>query len=411
MKAQKTDRTERRGIGIAMTAFETLDFAFREQSESDYGIDAHAELIRSEQPTGQLLGIQLKSGGSYLSERCDTGFVFRTDKDHVEYWLNHALPVLVCLCDVEAKNVYWQVVTNETAISTGKGYKFVVPSTQLIDSSSRELLRKWLTPTIPATRYTICEQSDISHAAARRYSFKIVINGGATKAEVAAMVRQVTNDGIKSKYSRNCIVDSLSDLDAQVVYTFIYPTAEDYSRGAWICRSLWIDKNLVEEFRPVGFKGENVGDNIIVDWNDDYSEWSQVFSACIGSKEEYLSTILPMIDELKRLLQKVAVNLSKYKNNEINEEEFIVSTEEDLKRVYELYREGIDLPFAAPFECRDVNQKFQNLIAHLDNIRLHYAEESRHNWTKENRLWLSVKQCSWAQENLQHFEYELSKIR
>ena len=52
MKAQKTDRTERRGVNIAGELFEALDFAFREQSESDYGIDAHAELIQSEQPTG-----------------------------------------------------------------------------------------------------------------------------------------------------------------------------------------------------------------------------------------------------------------------------------------------------------------------------------------------------------------------
>ncbi|MCI5210073.1 MAG: DUF4365 domain-containing protein, partial [Candidatus Electrothrix sp. ATG2] len=116
MKAQKNDRTERKGIGIAMTAFEALDFAFREQSESDYGIDAHAEWIQSEHPTGQLLGIQVKSGPSYLSKKCETGFVFPIDKDHLEYWLNHALPVLICLCDVEARNVYWQVVTPETAI-------------------------------------------------------------------------------------------------------------------------------------------------------------------------------------------------------------------------------------------------------------------------------------------------------
>ncbi|MCI5139832.1 MAG: DUF4365 domain-containing protein [Candidatus Electrothrix sp. AR1] len=143
MKAQKTDRTERMGVGIAMTAFEALDFAFREQSESDYGIDAHAELIQSEQPTGQLLGIQIKSGASFLDERCDIGFVFRLKKaEHVNYWLNHALPVLICLCDVETKNVYWQVVTPETAISTGKGYKFIFPATQLINSSSREPLRK-----------------------------------------------------------------------------------------------------------------------------------------------------------------------------------------------------------------------------------------------------------------------------
>ena len=66
MKAQESDRTERKGVGIAMTAFESIDFAFRQQSESDYGIDAHSELIIEESPTGRLLGIQLKSGNGEL---------------------------------------------------------------------------------------------------------------------------------------------------------------------------------------------------------------------------------------------------------------------------------------------------------------------------------------------------------
>ncbi|MCW5212803.1 DUF4365 domain-containing protein [Desulfobulbus sp. TB] len=429
LKAQKTDSTERMEIGIAMTAFETLDFAFREHSENDYGINAQAELIFSEQPTGQLLAIQLKSEASYLAERCDTGFVFRTDKDHVEYWLNYALPVLVCLCDVETRNVYWQVVNQETACSTGKRYKIIVPSAQQINSSSKKALQNLLTPIVPASRYTIFRQNetqavatnhsytlfdtdDVSHAGAKRYSFKVVINDAATKAEIAAIVRQVTNEGAKRRYHRNHLVEGLwGDCDAHIVWTFIYPTAEDYNHNTWVCRSIWIHESLEEQFRPVGFDGENVGDNIIVDWNDDYREWSQVLSACTGSKEEYLSAIFPIIDELKRLFQEIAVNLLKYKDNEINEKKFIELTGEALQRIYELYSKSIDLPFAAPFECRDVDQKFQNFASNLDNIRLHYAEDSRHNWTKKNRLYLSIKQYSLAQENLQNFEYELSKIR
>ena len=80
MKAKKSDRTERIGVGIAMSAFESQGFAFREQSESDYGIDAHAELIEFEQPTGRLLAIQIKSGPSYLSDRSPDGFIFRDRK-------------------------------------------------------------------------------------------------------------------------------------------------------------------------------------------------------------------------------------------------------------------------------------------------------------------------------------------
>jgi hypothetical protein len=148
MKAKQTERTDRRGVALVMGAFESLGFAFREQAESDYGVDGHAELIESEQPTGQLLGIQIKTGESYLSERTENAIVFRTDAEHVDYWLNHALPMIVCLCDADNQTIYWQAVTDETAISTGKGYRFDVPLTQILNVSAlppqlTDLLLHW----------------------------------------------------------------------------------------------------------------------------------------------------------------------------------------------------------------------------------------------------------------------------
>lgn len=413
MNAKETGRTERRGIGIATETFESLGFAFREQSESDYGIDAHAELIQSEQATGQIIGIQLKSGPSYLSKENKNGFTFQTDEKHVNYWCNHALPVLICLCDVDTRNIYWQVVNRETAISTGKGYKIIVPKTQLIDLSSVETLQKMLTPIVPATRYTIFEEDDVSHAAAKRFLFRVVTNGTATKSEIAAIVRQITRKGMKSRYCKNHIVENRHIYsDAQVVWTFIYPTPEDYQRGAlWICRSIWIDNNLDEKFRPIGFEGENIGEDIIIDWNANYQEWSKFYSEGTASKEEYLSTILPIIDKLEVIFTKIVEMIAKYINNEIDEEEFILLTKEDLKQVHELYRESIDLPFSAPFECREVEDNFHDFISLFDNIRLFYDESYRDKWSKENRLHLSISYSQDAIEKLKNFKYELRKIR
>lgn len=413
MNAKKTGRTERRGIGIAIDVFESLGFAFREQSESDYGIDAHAELIQSEQATGQLLGIQLKSGPSYLSEKNDKGFVFRPDEKHVNYWCNHALPVLICLCDVDARNIYWQVVNRETAISTGKGYKIIVPATQLVDSASVAILQKMLTPIVPATRYTILKTDDSSYGPAKQYSFYVLINGTATKSEIASIVRQVTKNGIKSRYYRSNITENrYADSDAQEVRTFIYPTPEDYQHGSfYICRSIWIDKNLDKKFRPMIFDGENIGDDIIVNWNDNYDEWSKLFSEVTASKEKYLSTILPIVDKLEVIFIKIEEMISKYSNNEIDEEEFILLTKEDLKQVYKLYRESTNLPFSAPFECRDVNENFQSFVSILDNIRLYYDDDSRNKRSRENRLCSDIKEYQYAIEKLKNFKYELSKIR
>ena len=176
---------ERKGVGIAIDLFESIEFAFREQKESDYGIDAHAELIISDKPTGQLLGIQLKSGPSYFKEIEKNDFIFRTNSDHFEYWKKHVLPVIICLCDINKRIIYWQAVTSETTSSTGKGYKIKVPNHQMIEKTNIIKLTELLTPIVSADRYTIFRTDDTSLGVSERYSFKAVINGNATKAEIA----------------------------------------------------------------------------------------------------------------------------------------------------------------------------------------------------------------------------------
>ncbi len=123
MKAKRTGRVEHQGVGIAMVALESIGFAFREQGSSGYGIDAHAELIGREKATGQLLGIQIKTGPSYLSEQTDEGYVFRTGEDHIQYWSKHSLPVVIVLCDRDRSVAYWQRISRDTVVETGKGHK------------------------------------------------------------------------------------------------------------------------------------------------------------------------------------------------------------------------------------------------------------------------------------------------
>lgn len=411
MKAQNSDRIERVGVGIALASFESIGFAFREQSESDYGIDAHVELIEAEQPTGQLLGLQLKSGPSYLSETCDDGFVFRTDKKHVDYWQKHALPVLICLCDIEAKTIYWQIVNNDTSKSTGKDYKFIVPTTQIIAPSSTDTLRSFLTPVVARDRYTIFKIEDTSHGAAKRYSFDVVLNGSMSKAEVAAIVRQVTNEGQKRRYHRNHMVEGRwGDTDAHVVWTFIYPSAEDHNRRNYICRSIWIHDTLEPKFRPNGFKGENVGDNIIIEWSTHYDFLADNVSTNTLSKEAYFSKVLPRIEKLKEALASIERYLHNLANQEIDEDAFLVATDNERALINEIYFEISDLPFA-PFECRDMDSKLESFVAYLHNIWLFYSDNGRVKWDERSRLRQSLRQSSNAREALQHLEYELSKVR
>jgi Domain of unknown function (DUF4365) len=56
--------------------------------------------------TGKLLGLQIKSGESFFKERTPNTIIYRGDKEHLQYWLNHKLPILIVLYDPATDTAY-----------------------------------------------------------------------------------------------------------------------------------------------------------------------------------------------------------------------------------------------------------------------------------------------------------------
>ena len=118
--------------GVALVNFlvtDRLGWLFRSQPEADKGIDAHIEVVEDDVATGRLVALQIKSGKSWFREPTADGFVFRPNDKHVKYWLGHSLPVAVVLANRKKQSAYWQIVTEETLASTGKGWKMTIPKT------------------------------------------------------------------------------------------------------------------------------------------------------------------------------------------------------------------------------------------------------------------------------------------
>lgn len=143
---EDSDNTDRRGIHIAAAAFEAIDFAFREQATSDFGIDAHLEPRAGSRGTGALLALQIKSGSSYFREATADGWWLRTDHEHANYWLRHALPVVLVQVDVKHERVFWEAVTNLTVQLTERGAKILIPRAHDVDETSLPALRELLSP-------------------------------------------------------------------------------------------------------------------------------------------------------------------------------------------------------------------------------------------------------------------------
>ncbi|MGA8680438.1 MAG: DUF4365 domain-containing protein [Acidimicrobiales bacterium] len=133
-------------IGVAQTRLaveERLEWLFREQLAEDYGIDAQIEVVEGESVKGRLLAVQIKSGESWFKEPGPNGWWFRPDDDHVQYWTNHSLPVVVVLYEPQSKRCHWQLVNTRTLVGTSTGrWKVLVPADQVLNETARAPLRE-----------------------------------------------------------------------------------------------------------------------------------------------------------------------------------------------------------------------------------------------------------------------------
>ena len=143
-----TGITERKGVAAVEAFFAEIGWIFREQFVSDWGIDAHVEIVRGDRPTGELIALQIKSGTSFFESEDEKAVPFRTDAQHVQYWLEHSMPVVVILYNPDTRAAYWEHIAKETVKSTGKGFKVLVPKAQSLDDAkgARRLLSHLIQP-------------------------------------------------------------------------------------------------------------------------------------------------------------------------------------------------------------------------------------------------------------------------
>ncbi|RPI04211.1 MAG: DUF4365 domain-containing protein [Ignavibacteriae bacterium] len=71
--------------------------------EDDLGVDGFIELVKAEIVSGRLIGVQIKSGDSYIAPS-DDEFIVNVDKEHLEYWQNFMVPVII-VCYSPSKNI------------------------------------------------------------------------------------------------------------------------------------------------------------------------------------------------------------------------------------------------------------------------------------------------------------------
>lgn len=129
-------RIDRLGVYKTAEYFARYGWLFREQSSEDYGIDAQVEVADDNGATGALIGIQIKSGTAYFKEQKNLSIVFRSNDRHIQYWIQHMLPVIVVLYDDTTGELFWENVSVKTIKSTGKGWRIDIPKKNRLSEDS-----------------------------------------------------------------------------------------------------------------------------------------------------------------------------------------------------------------------------------------------------------------------------------
>lgn len=133
---------DRTGISEVSKLISQMKLIFREQPVDDYGIDGQIEILDGEYANGKLIAVQVKSGKSYFNEVSNNNIIYRGEKKHYDYWINHSLPVILVLYNPEEDKCYWKEVNRKTAIVTGKNWKMEIPLSNVLDSDSKFQLIK-----------------------------------------------------------------------------------------------------------------------------------------------------------------------------------------------------------------------------------------------------------------------------
>jgi hypothetical protein len=121
------------GVKFARDVVNCHNCIFQEVAlENDIGNDAYIEFIQDEQPTGCCIFVQIKSGDSYVKK--NGNYLFKTDKDHFEYWASHPLPIAVIVYGPTDNHAVWYDITeyltqHPKVIETGP-YIVDIPSSQ-----------------------------------------------------------------------------------------------------------------------------------------------------------------------------------------------------------------------------------------------------------------------------------------
>lgn len=374
MSSFATQHTDRRGVALVQGVVHEAEWIFREHKEVDHGVDAHIESIVDDKVTGRMIALQIKTGSSWFEEVDDEGYVYRGVKRHLEYWLEHSLPVVLLLVNLESSKVYWTHITEEKVIRTGKGWKITVPRSRCLDASALESLGRVAVNLKISRPYSQLSLDDVSHAGAKRYLATVLLNGDFPRDYTESLGRELTKQISLETWTKNPRLKShFGDRSPDVIWLHICRTVDDSAQCNWLCRTEWISPTLDKQFRPmredrsipigeVGFiwsSTRGVMERFALDRELTKGEAAELFESGVALADS--------------IVEKNRKFLEAFLDKPVPRHPSLSALEAASSEAREHYLSAGDLGYA-PLELSELMQRFQSVLASLDNTFTVFTE-------------------------------------
>lgn len=109
-----------------------------------YGIDGFIELHNPGElnPCGRLIGVQVKTGPSHIEKFEDGSLHFRGENQHLAYWRNHQLKIIVAFVESGHPGILWQEVSDAFITTHSKSWTLSLDPKRVIGPGSVDSWRK-----------------------------------------------------------------------------------------------------------------------------------------------------------------------------------------------------------------------------------------------------------------------------
>jgi hypothetical protein len=183
---------------------------------------------------------------------------------------------------------YHKICPNDgTPYSNGKCKKCGSPAANKIELT----LRTYEDPI-----YTILSQSESGKGVFKKYSVEVLTDSHYSRTTLREVIKKLTRELLHNHAEERTI-------QVGRIYSFMYLDLRDRQHTNWICRTLWINPELPELFKPLNLGGNEWLEGIEVEWNPKYSTMHDYFLSNSGNKNECICKINSFFQELEEIVQ------------------------------------------------------------------------------------------------------------